>query len=152
MNACSKTNLALAAATALMLLGGSAQAHHSKAMFDSEKCATIAGTVRTFEWVYPHAWLWIVVNEGTGNDGIWGFESMSPAQLYGVDHRWTRESVKKGDKVSIRYSPMKDGRHGGSMNSVTVPNGLVMLGSPDACAGAAGNPKSPGDPDSPLRQ
>jgi hypothetical protein len=39
-----------------------AQAHHSKAMFDNDKCATIEGTMRSFEWVYPHAWLWIVVH------------------------------------------------------------------------------------------
>jgi hypothetical protein len=141
----------LSGATMLLLAGGAA-AHHSKAMFDNEKCANIEGTVRTFEWVYPHSWLWVVVRNSEGKDDVWGFESMSPSQLYGVDHRWTRDSVKKGDKVNVKYSPLKDGRNGGSMNSVTLPGGQVFLGSPDACSGAAGNPVSPGDFNSPPRQ
>lgn len=145
-------SLAACAATMLMM-SGAAQAHHSKAMFDSSKCSTLEGTVRTFEWAYPHSWLWVYIhNATTGDDEVWGFESMSPSQLYGVDHRWTRDALKKGDKVQIRFSPTKDGSHAGSMNSVTLPDGRVFLGAPDACAGNPDNPKSPGDPDSPFRK
>jgi hypothetical protein len=77
-------------------------------------------------------------------DDTWGFESMSPAQLYGVDHRWTRESIKKGDKVKVRYSPIKDGRHGGSMNSVTLPTARCISVRRMPASGAKDNPKSPG--------
>lgn len=139
-------------ASVALLSSPAAEAHHSKAMFDNDKCTSIEGTMVSFEWVYPHAWLWIVVHNANGVDDTWGFESMSPSQLYGVDHRWTRDTIKKGDKLKVRYSPLKDGRHGGSMNSVTLPSGEVYLGSPDACMGAKDNPKSLGDPDSPLRQ
>jgi hypothetical protein len=153
MNRINKSALAMLGMTSALMLGGVAQAHHSKSMFDSSKCATIEGTVRTFEWAYPHSWLWVIVHDAaTGKDDIWGFESMSPAQLYGVDHRWTRDVLKKGDKIKVRYSPTVDGSLAGSMNSVTLPDGRVFLGAPDACSGAVGNPKSPGDFDSPFRK
>ena len=48
-----------------------ASAHHSKAMFDDTKCGVLSGTVRNFEWEYPHSWLWIVVPEASGGPQIW---------------------------------------------------------------------------------
>ncbi len=124
----------LLAATALST---SVSAHHSKAMFDDSKCLTLQGTVRNFEWQYPHSWLWIVVPTGGGAGEIWAFESMSPSQLVEVDPRWTQSIVAVGDKVTVRFSPLKDGRHGGSMNTVTLPDGRVLLGAPNSCLGAA---------------
>ena len=73
--------------------------------------------------------------EASGGPQIWGFESMSPAQLEEVDHRWTKYVIAIGDKVSVKYSPLRDGRHGGSMNNVTLADGRVLAGSP-ACEGA----------------
>jgi hypothetical protein len=54
-----------------------------------------------------------------------------------VDARWTQSIVAVGDKVTVRFSPLKDGRHGGSMNTVTIPDGRVLLGAPNSCLGAA---------------
>src|SRR5579859_4963173 len=75
-----------------------AAAHHSKAMFDDSKCLTLEGTVRNFEWQYPHSWLWIIVPTTEGAGDIWAFESMSPSQLVEVDPRWTHDVVAVGDK------------------------------------------------------
>jgi Family of unknown function (DUF6152) len=35
-----------------------ALAHHSAAMFESVKTVTVSGTVKEFEYVNPHAWLY----------------------------------------------------------------------------------------------
>lgn len=146
MHSFNKLVISLAALAGSMLLAsGTANAHHSKAMFDDTKCLSIVGTVRTLEWVYPHSWLWVIVRNSQGGDDVWGFESMSPAQLKGVDPRWSTTILKKGDKVTVRYSPLIDGRHGGSMSSVTMPDGKILLGAPDACRGAADNPVNPGN-------
>ena len=40
-----------------------ALAHHSFAMFDAQKTVTLEGTVNEFEWVNPHSWLRIKVND-----------------------------------------------------------------------------------------
>ncbi len=125
-----------AALLAAISIAPQAPAHHSKAMFDDSKCLTLTGTVRNFEWQYPHSWLWVVVPTGEGAGDIWAFESMSPSQLVEVDARWKQDVVAAGDKVYVRFSPLKDGRHGGSMNTVTLPDGRILLGAPNSCLGA----------------
>ena len=40
-----------------------ALAHHSFSMFDSDKTATVNGTVKELEWTNPHAWLHLTVTD-----------------------------------------------------------------------------------------
>jgi len=114
----------------------SALAHHSFASFDASKCFTLSGTVRNFEWQYPHSWLWVIAPAASGETQVWGFESMSPAQLQEVDSRWNKHVISIGDKVTVTYSPLRDGRHGGSMGKVALANGWLLKGTPNACQGA----------------
>ena len=59
------------AAVATAACAASALAHHSFAMFDAEKTITLQGTVKEFEWVNPHSWLRINVNdEKTGKAAL----------------------------------------------------------------------------------
>lgn len=115
-------------ALALLLSSFSAttQAHHSMALFDLTECRTIVGTVRTFQYQYPHSWLWIYVINDRGGEDIWGFEAAAPANLVEKDKRWNRDALKKGDKVTIKYAPLKDGRYGGSAGSVTLADGTTL--------------------------
>ncbi|MBL8269536.1 DUF6152 family protein [Steroidobacter sp.] len=113
----------------LALLSGmltvQADAHHSYAMFDEDKCATIAGNVRKFTWAYPHMWLW--VETGTGADAkpiLWGFEGGDPASLAVAG--WKPDTLKRGDKVTVLFNPLRDGRKGGSLRQVTFENGKTL--------------------------
>jgi hypothetical protein len=119
---------------ALVLLPAVAGAHHSFAMFDTQSVKTVQGTVRTFEFSYPHSWLWIDVPDGKGGVQPWGFESASPTELNRVAG-WTRATVKKGDKVSVTYCPLRDGRHGGAFMNVLLPDGRKMPGAANLCIG-----------------
>jgi hypothetical protein len=96
-----------------------AWAHHSFAMYDRSKTGTIKGTVKIFQWTNPHVILWMVVQpEGGGAVQEWSFETTSPGVLTRAG--WTRQSIKVGDRVSVEYDPLRDGSHGGSLNSVTL--------------------------------
>ena len=57
-----------------------AVAHHSFAMFDSDKMVTMKGTVKEFEWVNPHSWLRVVVADATGKQMNWALELGPPQQ------------------------------------------------------------------------
>lgn len=127
-----KTNLLLLAAMPLM--SGAALAHHSQALFDMTKCQTVAGTVRAFQFQFPHSWLWVVVPNDKGGEDVWGFESSSPAQMTEREPRWRRDIVKKGDKIAVKFSPMRDGRTAGAMAAVTLPDGTVLRAATPACA------------------
>jgi hypothetical protein len=127
------------AATALAV-GSHAQAHHSAAMFDTTKCGMITGTVRTFQFQYPHSWVWVNVKNAAGAEEVWGLEAVSPSQLLEIDHRWTREVLKFGDKISAEFMPLRDGRTGGLLQSIRLPDGSIINGwRPVSCPIAKAN-------------
>jgi hypothetical protein len=101
-------------------------AHHSFAMFDDTKTVTISGTVKEFEWVNPHSWLRVTVNdEKTGKPAVWALELSSPSRL--VTMGMHADSVKPGDVVSVTFHPMKDGTRGGQFMQATLPGGKQII-------------------------
>ena len=103
-----------------------AVAHHSFAMFDAEKTVTLQGTVKEFEWVNPHSWLRVMVNdEKSGKPVLWALELSSPARLVTMGMR--SDSVKEGDNVSVTFHPMKDGTRGGQFIQAVLPNGKQVI-------------------------
>jgi hypothetical protein len=123
-----------------LLAGNGASAHHSQALFDMSKCLTISGTVRTFQFQFPHSWLWVVVPNSKGGEDVWGFESSSPSQMIEREPRWRRDFAKKGDKITVRFSPLRDGRTGGAMASVTLADGTELRAATPACRTATQAP------------
>jgi len=94
-------------------------AHHSFAVYDKTKVLTLKGVVKEFQWANPHCVLWFVVKpEGGGEPQEWGVETTSPGVL--TRSGWTRNSIKPGDHVSVEFNPLRDGSHGGGLNSVTL--------------------------------
>ena len=101
-------------------------AHHSFAMFDDQKTVTLQGMVKEFEWVNPHSWLRITVNdEKTGKAAVWALELSSPSRL--VTMGMHADSVKPGDVVSVTFHPMKDGTRGGQFMQATLPGGKQII-------------------------
>jgi hypothetical protein len=108
--------IALAAVAAA---GSPAMAHHSFAMYEPTKTLTFKGTVKSFQWTNPHVVVWVLVQPDDGSAAQeWSFETTSPGVLTRAG--WTRQSLKAGDKVSVTFSPLRDGSHGGGLNSVTL--------------------------------
>lgn len=119
---------------AAVTIASSATAHHSAAMFDDKKCQSIVGTVRNLQWQHPHAWLWLVApNENGGEGDIWGFELPPPSSL-AMNPNWSRSSLQKGDKITVRFSPLRDDQHGGLANAIVLPNSSVLHAAPNAFA------------------
>ena len=113
-------------ATAFAALAAPAIAHHSFAMFDAEKTVTLEGTVKEFEWVNPHSWLRIMVNdEKTGQPALWALELSSPSRLVTMGLR--ANSMKPGDAVSVTIHPMKDGARGGQFIQAVLADGKAVL-------------------------
>ena len=111
-----------------LLLGVAATsfAHHSYAMFDQTKLSTVEGTMAKVEWKDPHVWFWAYVSDGKGGYDLYGFESASINNL--ARQGWTLSTLKPGDKVTIQYNPLVDGRHGGFFRSATFADGSKTPG------------------------
>jgi hypothetical protein len=112
-------NRAVFVLAAMLGAAPAASAHHSFAMYEPTKTLTFKGTVKTFQWTNPHVILWVLVQPEEGGAGQeWSFETTSPGVLTRAG--WTRSSIKAGDRVSVTFSPLRDGSHGGGLNSVTL--------------------------------
>ena len=96
-----------------------AVAHHSFAAYDRTKTLTVKGTVKTFQWTNPHCVIWVMIEPpGGGDPQEWSIETTSPGVL--TRSGWTRHSLNPGDRVSVEFNPLRDGSHGGGLNSVTL--------------------------------
>lgn len=110
----------LFAGLAVLAAGVPAAAHHSFAMFDQKKIMTVEGTVTTFQWTNPHAF--IELDTPTGKH--WSLELNSPNNL--KRQGWTRTALKRGDKVTVRFNPLRDGKSGGLFLDVKLPDGKML--------------------------
>ena len=115
--------MSLACAASLVFVSA-ARAHHSTAMFEWGTEKQLTGTIEKYQWTQPHTFIWIVVSGKSGKTQEWGLEGMSPSWL--GRRGWGLHSLKAGDKVSIVYYPLKDGRPGGFYVRVTEPDGKVL--------------------------
>jgi hypothetical protein len=111
-----------------LLLAPYALAHHSTAMFDMAKTVEITGTIKEFQWTNPHTFTYVTVGGDAAVAGEYALEGMSPNYL--GREGWSRHTLKPGDKVTLQVHPLKDGRKGGFMVSVKLPDGKVMYNLP----------------------
>ena len=114
----------LTAAALLLLVAGSAFAHHSPVMFDRSKKQTISGTVKEFVWTNPHASIQVEVVNAQGGTDVWGVEMNSPNNL--VKQGWKSTILKGGDKVTVVGNPLREGEHGLLFLSIKLPSGQVL--------------------------
>jgi hypothetical protein len=111
-----------------LVLAPFALAHHSTAVFDMQKTVEITGTIREFQWTNPHTMTYVMVEGEVAVAGEYALEGMSPNYL--GREGWTKRTLKPGDKVTLQVHPLKDGRKGGFMVSVKLPDGTVMYNLP----------------------
>ena len=79
-----KSILNILIGVAAILAANSAFAHHSHAMFDSEKQVTLVGTVKEFQWNNPHCWIQLLVpnlDDPKAEPVEWAVEMGAPIQL-----------------------------------------------------------------------
>lgn len=118
-------NTLLAAAFVLAVGGSSAAlAHHSAAMFNHEVVLTLKGTVTRFEYVNPHSWLYVNVENDDGSVTEWGFELDAPPRLrrIGISPNFWQP----GDVVTVKTNPLHDGRPAGSLAGAVSADGKTF--------------------------
>ena len=108
----------LALATAPVL------AHHSFSAFDMAASKSVTGTVSKVDWTNPHIWIWLDVPNDKGGTDPYAFEGMSPNYLN--RRGWTRTTLKVGDKVTVTYRPMRDGKNGGMFMTTKTSDGTTL--------------------------
>jgi hypothetical protein len=111
-------------AAALTAFALPARSHHSGAMFEDELTLTLTGTVTHFDYVNPHSWLYVNVENEDGSVTEWGFELDAPPRLrrLGIPPTFWRD----GDRVTVRTRPLKDGRPAGLLVGAVANTGKTF--------------------------
>jgi hypothetical protein len=113
-----------------LLLGvPSLWAHHGLAAFDTTHTVKMEGTVTDFQWINPHAYIFADLKDENGKVANWKLELGSLGMLTRFGG-WTRNTVKRGDRVTVQGFRAKDGSPYMSLGKIVLPDGRTLLGAP----------------------
>jgi hypothetical protein len=115
---------------ASLMAAASVSAHHSNAAYAVETVHEVTGVVKEWQWVNPHTWLYLTADDGKGGSVEWQLEGRAPGVLLRAG--WTKSVLQPGQKVTVHYSPAKDGSKVGIIARVTLAGGAVLGNAPAA--------------------
>ena len=107
-----------------VMVAAIAFSHHSNVAFEVNTVVTITGVVKEFRWANPHTWVAVTVEDGRGGKVDWSIEGRAPGVLLRAG--WTKNSLQPGEKITIDYSPAKDGSKTGLIARVTKADGTIL--------------------------
>lgn len=115
-------------------------AHHAfAAEFDANQPITLKGTVTRVEWINPHAWIHMDVEDGDGKVESWMIEAGSPNTL--VRRGMTRDSIPTGTEIVVFGYRHRNGSNAANGRDVTLPDGSkLFLSSPRTGAPSGDEP------------
>jgi DNA/RNA endonuclease YhcR with UshA esterase domain len=96
-------------------------AHHSTAMYNMANPTTVTGVVKRFEWVNPHAFIYLEVTDEKGNKVEWAIEMMSLNHL--KSYGWLHDTVKPGDVITCTGGAAKSGDPAMLSSLIKLPDG-----------------------------
>jgi len=118
--------IAVAGALAFGAAAQIASAHHSfAAEFDRNSPVHLEGTVVEFQWVNPHSWLIVEVENEDGTTEQWAVEGGAPSAL--LRRGWNRNSLPPGTKVIVDGFQAKDGKPRANARDIEFPDGRRLF-------------------------
>ena len=107
-----------------VLVVNQAGAHHSYAMFDDKTVTVLRGAVVRFSYMKPHSWISVLGPVGDAKSFVrWDIQTTAPVYLARIGI--SPDTLKQGDKVTVAFHPLRDGRPGGAFVLLVTPDGVV---------------------------
>ena len=136
------TRHALASIGGALVLAATTQpaaAHHSfAAEFDADQPVTLRGTITRMEWINPHTWMHIDVENEDGTTTAWMIEGGTPNTL--LRRGFTREAVKAGTQITVEGYRAKNGANRANGRDLILADGSrLFMGSPGTGAPGEGD-------------
>src|SRR5579864_7525662 len=121
-----KNKLSAAAFAIAGLLAASlpAFAHHGRSNYDMSYTATVKGVVTSFEWVNPHALIYVDSTDENGKVEKWIAETNSPNTL--SRQGWNRNTVKPGDQITLVGRRVKGGANYINFSKIIFADGREL--------------------------
>jgi hypothetical protein len=100
-------------------------AHHSfAAQFDIKKPLTLTGKVVKIDWVNPHAWIHLAVDDKSGKTETWMVETGSPNIL--IRRGFKKDAVPIGAVIVVKGYRARNGENKVNGGTLTFPDGRVV--------------------------
>ncbi len=93
-----------AAALLMSLPAVPPSAHHANSAFDRTKSVSVSGMVTRWQFINPHAGIWLNVIDADGNVHEWAGEFQSIQDLYRF-FQWNKDTFQPGDRVTLVGNP-----------------------------------------------
>ena len=111
------------------------QAHHSLAgVYDMKKDTELSWTVTSVKFTNPHGSLALAVKnaDGTSTEWVMTLGSATALAQRGIG-RTGENALHNGDNIKVKFRPAKDGSPLGFLETVTMPDGrVIMIAAPNA--------------------
>ena len=109
-------------AVALAIAAVPTVAHHAfSAEFDADAAFHLEGTVVKMEWINPHAWVHLELEDGT----VWMVEGGTPNTL--LRRGFTKNSLAIGTEIIVDGYQAKDGSNKGNGRDLTFRDGRKLF-------------------------
>ncbi|MBV8845520.1 MAG: hypothetical protein JO307_22155 [Bryobacterales bacterium] len=103
-----------------------ALAHHSfAAEYDQKQPLSFAGVVTKLDWMNPHVYFYVDALDKDGNVAHWACEAGNPNAL--ARRGWKKDSLKKGDQVTVQGYRAKDGTFTMNARSIVLADGSKVF-------------------------
>jgi len=107
-------------------LAATAVAHHANSAYDRSRTISVTGVVTGWQFINPHAGLFLDVTDDAGNVTEWSGEFQSIQDLYRT-YGWNKNTFQPGDKVTIYGNPdRREGHHSMWTSLVVMPDGTEV--------------------------
>ena len=128
-----KRTLGSAVLCGWLMASGFAQAHHSlAAVYDIRSEGTVSGTLTKVAFTNPHGAMSLEVEYEDGSKTEWVMTTGSANVLANLGFGGSGpNTVKAGDKVTIRYFPARNGKPLGFIRAITLPDQREIEFEPD---------------------
>lgn len=114
----------LALTCAVLLVSAPLSAHHGEANYDTDKVASVKGTVTDFQFINPHTLISLDVKNDKGEIEKWSCEARSPGMLVRVGG-WDKTTLKPGDVITVYGSRAKNGTPVMRLQKIMLADGTV---------------------------
>jgi hypothetical protein len=112
-----------------MVLAGihsSAMAHHSfAAEFDADQPVTLKGTITRMEWINPHSWIHVDVQNDDGTVEAWMIEGGTPNTL--IRRGFTMDNVKVGTEITVEGFRARNGSNRANGADLILSDGTRLF-------------------------